>query len=363
MIKVPYIDLAKQQAALKPRLLEAVSRVLDHGQFILGPEVEAFERRFADYCGASHAVGVGNGTESLVLALRALGVGPGDEVITVSHSFVATGSAIALAGATPVFVEVGPDQLIDPAAIKPAITAKTKAIIPVHLTGAPARMDAIMEIANRHGLKVVEDAAQAAGAHWQGRPVGSWGHLGSFSLHPLKNLAACGDGGVLTTNDPALAERLRILRNIGLKDRDTCVEISGNSRLDAMHAAMLMVKMDELENITQIRRSHAQIYQTQLKGLVELPVEVEGSRNVYHLFVIQTDRRDALKQFLWDQGIDCKIHYPRPIHRQPAFARNGAELPATDRMVERILSLPIDSTLAAEQILYVCERIRDFFKG
>lgn len=364
MMIVPYINLAKQNSILKKRLDNAFHRVLRKGNFILGDEVEKFEKQFSSYCDSRYAVGINSGTDALLLALRIANISPGDEVITVSHSFVATASAIVLAGATPVFVDIDWDQNINPRAIEPAITKKTKAIIPVHLTGKPAKMDLICAIAKKHNLVVIEDAAQAVGALYKGKKVGSFGDFGCFSLHPLKNLSACGDGGVITTQRSLHAARLKILRNIGLKDRDTCVEISGNSRLDELQAAFVNEKLTYLAAVIRKRRKLAKIYIQHLKLYVRVPEEVLGERQVFHTFVIQTNKRDRLGKFLRENGIDTKIHYPHAIHHHKPFARYAqrAHLPVADTIVKRILSLPIDHTLSEKQIEYVCSKILQFFK-
>ena len=250
-MQVPYVDLVAPHVALEAELLEATRRVLRHGQFILGPEVAQFEKAFAELCGCKHAVGLNSGTDALILALRVLDIGPGDEVITVANSFVATAGAVVLAGARPVFVDVGPDQNMDPALVEAAITPRTKAILPVHLTGRMADMQSLNEIAGRHHLHVIEDAAQSVLAELRGRRAGAWGTLGCFSLHPLKNLSACGDGGAITTMDKALYERLLWLRNIGLINREEAVQWSGNSRLDTLQAALLLVKLRRLPEWTE----------------------------------------------------------------------------------------------------------------
>src|SRR5206468_7651040 len=291
-VRIPYANLAGQHAALRDELLAAVGRVLDHGKFILGPEVGEFERRFAAVCGVDHAVAVGNGTDALVLALRVLNIGAGDEVITVPNSFVASAAAIALLGARPVFVDVADDLNIDVGRIDAAITPRTRAILPVHLTGRPVQMGPLMEIARRRTLRVVEDCAQAVCAEYDGQRVGSFGDVGCFSLHPLKTLNACGDGGVLTTADKAIAARLRELRNIGLKTRDECVVWSGNSRLDTLQAALLLVKLAHLDEWTERRRANAAAYQRLLADVrqIRLPMDRAGERAVYHTFVIQAER-------------------------------------------------------------------------
>lgn len=365
-VTVPYVDLAGQHRLIKDELVAAAAEVIESGQFILGPAVTRFEEEFASLCGVKHAIGVGNGTDALVLALRGLGVGPGDEVVTVPNSFVSTASAVVLVGARPVFVDVGDDYNMDPARLEAAITPRTKAILPVHLTGRAARMDEITAIACRRGLPVVEDAAQAVMAEFQGRRVGSFGMAGCFSLHPLKTLNACGDGGVITTNDATLAEKLRLMRNLGLKTRDDCVMFEGNSRLDTIQAALLLVKLRHLEAWTEARRANAAFYRRALAGVsqLRLPGERPDERAAYHTFVIQAERRDALREFLAARGVATNIHYPVPIHRHTAAL--GAELasgcyPEAERQAGRILSLPIYPELTPAQLEAVAGGIKAFY--
>lgn len=363
---IPFVNLAAQHRGLKDELLAAVGRVLDHGQFILGPEVDEFEKQFATMCGVKHAIGVGNGTDALVLALHLLGIGAGDEVITAPNSFVSTASAIVLVGAQPVFVDSGDDLNIDASQIEAAITPRTRAILPVHLTGRPADMGAIMRIANARGLKVIEDCAQAVGAEFDGRRVGSFGDIGCFSLHPLKTLNACGDGGVLTTNDRKLDERLRVLRNIGLKSREECIAWSGNSRLDTLHAAMLLVKLPHLDAWTEGRRANAKEYQRLLRDVpqVVLPADRPAEKSVYHGFVIQAERRDQLRIFLAEEGVRSAIHYPIPIHLQPVASGLGhtaGAFPRAEAQAKRILSLPIYPELTPDDLHRVASTIRNFY--
>ena len=365
-MRVPYVDLPAQHVALRTRLLEAVGRVLDHGQFILGPEVEEFERRFAALCGTRHAVGLNSGTDALVLALKALGVGPGDEVVTAPNSYVATASAIALVGARPVFADVGPDYNLDPERVAERLTPRTRALLPVHLTGRPARMEELRDLARQHGLRLIEDCAQAVRAERRGRRVGSWGDAGCFSLHPLKNLSACGDGGVLTTDDDGVAERVRRLRNLGLRDRNMCVEPSSNSRLDTVQAAMLLVKLETLEDTTRARRAHAAFYRDALAGVPEVRTPEEGADEfaVYHTFVIRARRRDELQAFLAGRGVGTAIHYPVPIHLQEAFLEIGGgpgAFPEAEAQAREILSLPVHPDLSAEQLDHVARSIRAFY--
>ena len=348
--------------------MAAVESVLDHGQFILGREVDEFERRFAELCGVSHSVGVNSGTDALILGLKALGIGPGDEVITVPGSFVASTSCIALVGALPVFVDVRGDYNIDPCLIEAAITERTKAILLVHLTGRPADMDPIMDIARKHGLYVIEDAAQAVFAEYKGQRVGSIGDVGCFSLHPLKTLNACGDGGVLTTNDQSIAETVKILRNIGLRDRDNCVVWGHNSRLDTLQAAILLAKLDYVDEWTEKRRANAHFYQELLKDLpsITCPVEKSYERSVYHTFVIQAERRDELRAHLSKSGIGTSVHYPIPIHLHEAAASLGygpGSFPVAEKQAGKILSLPVYPELEGDQLEYVVTSLHDFYKG
>ncbi len=365
--KIPYIDLKSQHASLKSELLSAIGEVIDDAYFILGQQVAEFEEQFAQLCGVRYAVGVNSGTDALILALKALGIGSGDEVITVPNSFVASATCIRVLGAKPVFVDVGDDYNIDPSKIPAAITPKTKAIIPVHLTGRPCNMEAIAAIAKENGLAVVEDAAQAILAEYQGQPVGSWGTVGCFSLHPLKNLGTCGDGGMIVTNDPELSEKLKVMRNIGLRTRDDCVMWSHNSRLDTLQAAILLVKLRYLQQWTHQRRANAHYYQTHLAGIpqIQIPPEHEWEKCVYHTFVIQVEQRQELRQFLSDRGIGTAIHYPVPIHLSTAGKELGyaeGSFPVAEQQSRHILSLPIYPGLTVDQLEQVCENIKSFYQ-
>ena len=366
--RIAYVDLAAQHAPLAEELLAAVAGVLEQGQFILGEPVCRFEERFAELCGTRFAVAVNSGTDALILSLRALGLGPGDEVITVPNSFIASTSCILMAGARPRFVDVREDQNLDPALLESAITPRTKAILPVHLNGWPADMDAILDVARRHRLAVVEDCSQAVLGSIQGRRVGSFGNAGCFSLHPLKTLNACGDGGIVTTNDAALMERVRLLRNLGLQDRDTCVAWSSNSRLDSIQAAILLVKLKYVHEWTEARRAHAACYRQALADVpgVQVPMERPGSWAVYHRFMIEADRRDALKRFLAERGIETAVHYAVPIHLQPVAAPLGygpGSFPMTERQAARVLSLPVYPELSPAEREDVVQGIREFFRS
>lgn len=365
---VPFVDLASQHRNIKHQLLAAVAEVFDRGQFILGPEVDEFEQRFAELCEVRYALGVNSGTDALILALRALGIGPGDEVITVPNSFVATAASISLVGARPVFVDVREDYNMDPTLVEAAITSKTKVVLPVHLTGRPADMDPIVEVARRHGLHVVEDCAQAVLAEYGERPVGSFGTFGCFSLHPLKTLNACGDGGVLTTNDRELYEQSKILRNVGLRNRDECVVWSGHSRLDSIQAALLLIKMKYLDGWTERRRANARFYQQALAGLADLrlPADKPYEKAVYHVFVVQAERRDELKRFLATKGVETAIHYPIPIHLQAAAASLGygpGSFPVAESQAKKILTLPVYPEIEQKELDYIAASLRKFYGG
>ena len=361
-MKIPYVNIAAQHAQIKEEILNSVSKVISSGQFVLGNEVNEFERRFAEMCGARFALGVNSGTDAIILALMALSIGPGDEVITVPNSFITSASAVAFVGAKPVFVDVGEDYNINPADIEEKITPNTKAILPVHLTGRPADMDAILEIAKRHGLFIIEDCAQAVCAEYKGKQVGTFGDVGCFSLHPLKTLNACGDGGVLTTNSDELYESLSILRNNGLKSRDECKYWSFNSRLDNIQAAILLIKLKYLEKWTEKRRENARFYQEKLKEHphIQIPVDKLYEKAVYHTFVVQAEQRDRLKEKLEQSGIGTSIHYPVPIHLQKPARELGyrrGDFPVTEKQAEKVLSLPVYPELTKNELEYIVERL------
>ena len=348
-MNIPYVDLPAQHRDLRAGLVAALERVLDHGQLILGPEVALLEERLRERLGVGHVVTVANGTDALVLALRLRGVRPGDEVITVSHSFVATAAAIRLVGATPVFVDVDEEtMLLDPSLLEEALSPRTRAVLPVHLNGFVCDLPAIARFCERHGLALIEDCAQALGARANGRSVGSTG-TGAFSLHPLKVLSALGDGGFLTVASSDDAARLRRLRNLGLRDRDHCEEVSGNSRLDTLQAAFLLVKLVCFDAWSAARQTHATAYRRALAGAVRLPPETEGVEPAISAFVVRHPRRDALLSRLRERGVDAKAHYPIAIHQQAAFGDLPARpLPVTERVVGEILSLPATPELTEE---------------
>jgi dTDP-4-amino-4,6-dideoxygalactose transaminase len=362
---IPFGDLKLQYQALKVELDGAIQSVLDKGWFILGESVAAFEREFAAYCGVGHAVGVANGTDALQLALTALGVGPGDEVITAPNSATFTALAISASGATPRFVDIDPETYnLDPTKLEAAIGPRTRAVMPVHLFGQPADMDAILAIARRHNLLVVEDAAQAHGAMYRGRRVGTLGDAGCFSFYPSKNLGAFGDGGMVTTDQPDVAERLRMLRNGGQKSRYNHELLGINSRLDEMQAAILRVKLAYLEKWNARRRHIADLY-TALLGdsQVETPLEMAQVQHVYHLYVVRCQGREALQQHLKASGVETAIHYPTPIHRQAAYRwlnLGPGSFPVSERYAQQVLSLPIYPELTDTKVREIAAHIRDW---
>jgi dTDP-4-amino-4,6-dideoxygalactose transaminase len=363
-MSIPFIALTRQYASIKDEVDAAIGRVLARGWFILGEEVAAFEEEFAAYVGTRYAVGVGSGTEALHLALWACDIGQGDEVITVSHTAVATVAAIELAGARPVLVDIDPDSYtMDASHIEAAITPRTRAILPVHLYGQAADLAPLLDIARRYGLRLIEDCAQAHGAMYQGRRVGAIGDVGCFSFYPTKNLGAYGDGGLIVTNDPALAERARLLRQYGWREHYISSRRGTNSRLDELQAAILRVKLQHLESWNERRRVLAALYNQLLAGSgVTTPNEPAYSRHVYHLYVIQSERRAALQAHLQAHGVSALVHYPVPVHRQPAYADLGYAsgcLPATERAASRVLSLPLYPELTEDEVRTVCRLIRE----
>ncbi len=363
---IPYVDLGAQFEPLRHELMAAVEEVLASGQFILGPQVAAFEQAFAEMSGTRYAIGVANGTDALILPMIALGIGAGHEVIVPPNSYLASASSVALAGATPVFADVLQNYNIDPQEVIKKITPRTRAIMAVHLTGRPADMDALKKIADDHGLHLIEDAAQAVGAKYDGKPVGGFGTFAGFSLHPLKNLNAAGDAGVITTNDEALYEHLLMARTHGHRNRNECAFWSLNSRLDTIQAAILLVKMKHLDTWTQARRHNAAIYQERLARHVWVPTDAAKEFGVYHTFIIQTDRRNALQQHLASHQIGSAIHYPIPIHLQESAQNLGyqrGDMPVTERQCDTILSLPVHHLLEEDQVHYICDVIDRFFQA
>ncbi|QKJ65571.1 DegT/DnrJ/EryC1/StrS family aminotransferase [Deefgea piscis] len=359
---IPFLDLKAINLAHRDELINAFTRVLDSGWYVLGNEVKQFEASFADYCNANHCVGVSNGLDALHLILRAYDIGAGDEVIVPSNTYIATWLAATYAGATPVPVEPCIDTYnIDPSLIEAAITPRTKAIIAVHLYGQPADMDPIMAIAEKHGIKVIEDAAQAHGALYKGRKVGGLGHAAGFSFYPGKNLGAIGDAGAVTTNDAELADKVRVLVNYGSKVKYHN-EVQGfNCRLDELQAALLTVKLPHLDDETQRRKAIAKQYTEALQGLeVVLPQVMAAAESVWHLYVIRCKNRDKLQQMLAERGVSTMIHYPIPPHQQKAYSEfNHYNLPISEKIHQQILSLPISPTMTDEDVLDVISILRE----
>lgn len=362
---IPFSDLKLQYQSIKDEVDAGIERVLSSGWFILGQEVQAFEEEFGAYIGVPHAVGVGSGTEALHLALLACDVGPGDEVITVSHTAVATVAAIELAGARPVLVDVDPlSYTMNPSQLEDRITSVTKVILPVHLYGQVADMSSILAIARERGVKVIEDAAQAHGAEYQGSKAGSVGDLGCFSFYPTKNLGAYGDGGMIVTSDAGLAERLSLLRQYGWRERYVSSIRGINSRLDELQAAILRVKLRRLDEWNGKRRNNAEVYNRLLReAAVTTPVEMGYGKHCYHLYVIRSKYRDELQTSLRDNGVGALVHYPVPVHLQGAYQDldlGVGALPVTEQCARQVLSLPVAPEVTEEQIGEVCDLIVEF---
>jgi len=360
---IPFLDLQAQYRTIKDEIHEAIGRVLDTSTYALGPSVEHFEQSFASYCETTHAVGCSSGTAALHMALRALEIGPGDEVITVAHTFIATVWPILYCGATPVFVDVDArTRTMDPAQLESRITPRTRAVIPVHLYGHPADMDSIMEVAKRHGVAVVEDAAQAHGARYKGKRVGGMGDMGCFSFYPGKNLGAYGEAGAVVTNDAGLAQKLRMLRDHGQPEKYRHQIIGYNYRMDGIQGAVLDVKLKHLDKWNEARRAAAAEYDQQLKDVPEvaLPAVADWAEPVFHLYVIQHSKRDRLQRALREKGIQTGLHYPIPVHRQQALEHLNLEdvsLPVTERLASGCLSLPIYAEIEREMIEHVCRAL------
>jgi dTDP-4-amino-4,6-dideoxygalactose transaminase len=363
-MNIPLVDLKAQYASIKPEIDEAIQRVVDNTSFILGKEAAAFEEKFASHVGAKAAAGVASGTAAIYLSLLACGISRGDEVITTAHTFMATAEPISQIGAKPVFVDIEPDTYnINAELIEQAITPRTKAILPVHLYGQPARMDALQEIAQRHKLWLIEDAAQAHGAEYQERRCGGIGDIACFSFYPGKNLGAYGDAGAVTSNNDELLAKVRKLRDHGRISKYEHDEIGFGERIDGMQSAILSAKLPHLESWTEARRSHARLYNELLADSdVITPFESPDVRHVYHLYVIRTEHRDKVLAHLKSKGVDAGIHYPIPLHRQPAFLKQGygeVSLPVTEQVAAEILSLPLYPELTYEQIAYVAEAVKE----
>jgi dTDP-4-amino-4,6-dideoxygalactose transaminase len=360
--KVPFLDLRITDDQEHQELLAAVDNVFRHGRIVLGPEVQELESQVASRCGRKYGVGVNSGTDALYLGMKSLGVGPGDEVITTVLSWIATANSIALTGATPVFADIGHDLNIGPASVRKLITPRTKALMPVHYTGKVCRMSELMRIAEDHNLLVIEDASQAFDARYRGRRAGSFGAIGCFSMNPMKVFAACGEAGMVVTDEEAVYERLIALRYNGTVNREECVEVSLNGRLDTLQAAILLKRLGGVERITQKRREIAAWYDAQLAGVVDLPVEEEGEEDVYYTYQIRANRRDELKAFLETRGIETKIQHPILMADQPAYRHLAdGEFPNARRLVKQILCIPAHEKLTRADVDYVAGCIREFY--
>ncbi|WP_337172018.1 DegT/DnrJ/EryC1/StrS family aminotransferase [Gemmatimonas aurantiaca] len=364
---IPFLDLVEPHREREEEFVAAFRRALRSAAFVGGPEVEGFEREFAVYVGTQHAIGVANGTDSLRFIFLSLGLEPGDEVITASHTFIATSEAITQAGGKPVFVDIDPVTMtLDPAAVAAAIGPRTVGIVPVHLYGQPADMDPLLALAAQHGLWVVEDAAQAHGARYRGRSAGTMGVAGSFSFYPGKNLGSVGEGGAVTTNDPRIVEGVRRLREHGQREKYVHVSEGYNGRLHAIQAAVLRIKLQDLDAATAGRQRVARWYQEALGDLadLDLPQTAPWAEHVWHLYVVRTPAREALRQALTSARIGCGLHYPIPLHRQEAYASLGyaeGSLPVTERVASSLLSLPMFPTLTEAQVGRVADTVRRFF--
>ncbi len=359
----------EQYISHKEEIDAAIQKVLSGGWYILGNEVSSFEQEFAQFTGSAFGVGVASGTDAVFLALKAIGIEQGDEVITVSHTATATVAAVVAAGATPVFVDIDSETYtLYPKLLEKNITARTKAVIPVHIYGQPAELDRILETAKKHSLRVIEDCCQAHGAQFQGKPVGSFGDMGCFSFYPTKNLGGVGDGGMVVTSDAELNAKLKLLRLYGWKERYSSDIFGYNSRLDEIQAAILRVKLKTLNKDNNARRYLAELYSAGLKdtGDLILPLEADYARHVYHLYVVRTSKRDALMDYLKANGVLCGIHYPVPVHEQKAFielSRGGEKLKNTDLAKDRILSLPLYPELSEKSVEKVISLIKKFYAG
>jgi len=365
-MRVPILDLKAQYATIRDEVARAISEVCESQAFALGPAVAEFEKNIAAYCNSKHAIGVSSGTDALLVSLMALNVKPGDEVITTPFSFFATAGCIVRLGARPVFVDVDPDSYnIDPAGIEEKITEKTRAVIPVHLFGQLARMEAVMEIAERHNLAVIEDAAQAIGASRNGTLAGNFGDCGCFSFYPTKNLGGFGDGGLVTTNSCSLADRVRTLRDHGQKPRYFYKVIGGNFRLDGIQGAVLNVKLKYLDEWNDKRRQNAALYESLFTGSpVGTPVIDPGNVSIYHQYTVTVPQRDELQKYLADNDIGSAVFYPKPLHLQDCFEQLGykeGDMPVTERLCKEVLSLPVYPELSREEIEYVAGTVLKFY--
>lgn len=362
-MKVAFLDLRVTEEQERRELLESVDEVLRHGRIILGPEVEEFEQRVAERCGRRFAVGVGSGTDALILGLKSIGVGAGDEVITTPLSWIATANSIAINGATPVFADIDDDLNINPASIEPLITSRTKAILPVHFTGKLCRMSEIIEIADKHGLTIVEDCAQAFDADYEGRRAGSFGKIGCFSMNSMKVFAACGEAGVIVMDAEDLHERLISLRSHGTINREFCHELSHNARIDTLQAAILLKRLSRLNKVIARRREIATYYNSRFDGLVGIPKAEKGYGHVYYTYTIRANRRDELVLFLKERGIETKIQHPLLMPHQPIYKDTApGGFPKADRIVKEILCLPANEKITDRQREYVANRVIEFYQ-
>jgi dTDP-4-amino-4,6-dideoxygalactose transaminase len=363
IMKVPFINLGLQYLKLRDQILGKFDEISQRGAYVLSPEVKEFEENFAEYCGTRFSVGVGCGADALFFSLIALGIGEGDEVITAPNSFVASAWAIANVGARPVFVDVCDDFNIDPEKIEAAITPYTKAIMPIHLTGRIAEMDRIMEIAKKHSLHVIEDAAQAVGATYKGKKAGAFGITGCFSLHPLKNLHVHGDGGMITTNNEELYNKLLKMRNHGLKNRDECEFWGYNSRLDGIQAAIGNIKLLYLDQWNQRFRKISHQYSQELGKYIQVPSEKEYEKPIYHRYIIRHPNRDQLQAYLTERGVETKVNYPIPLHLQKSAQSLGykkGDFPNAEQLASTILSLPVYAELKDENVQYVINHVQEY---
>jgi dTDP-4-amino-4,6-dideoxygalactose transaminase len=365
-MKINLVDLRKQYKKIKPEIDNAIQNVINNTDFILGKDVELFEKEFARFCGVKYCVGLDNGSSALELGMHALGIGDGDEVITPANSFIASSSNISFTGARPVLVDCDPKTYnINPDAIESAVTKKAKAIMPVHLYGQPANMDRILEIAKKYKLFVIEDACQAHGADFKGKMIGSFGNFAAFSFYPGKNLGAYGDGGALTTNSKEIYENIQMMRNYGQKEKYHHLALAWNRRLDTIQAAVLLVKLKYLKKWNMARKKIAFLYNKFLEDLpVETPKIDDNVNHVFHLYVIRTKKRDDLANFLKEKGVNTGIHYPIPIHLQKAYKNLGykrGDFPITEKYSSEVLSLPMYPELTDEEVYYIARRITEFF--
>lgn len=362
--KVPFLDLRILDAAERKSLLASVDRAFLHGRLVMGPEVQELEQRIAAQCNRQYAVGVNSGSSALFIGLKSLGIGPGDEVITTSLSWIATANAIALTGATPVFADIRDDLNIDPVSVKHLITPKTKAILPVHYTGKICRMPELMQLAETHRLMIVEDASQAFNARYKVQPAGSFGTIACFSMNAMKVFASCGDAGLVVTDQEDIYERLLALRYNGTVNRETCIDPSINARIDTLQAAILLNRLEKVEGIIQKRREIAAWYDAMLAGIVQTPAEQDDEWDVYYTYTIQATRRDELKTFLEQKGIETKIQHPILMPAQPAYRDDvRADSKNAERLVQQILSIPANEKITYEDVKYVAASIRAFYRS